>query len=143
MGKIHLVSPHITNKAVLDGIGSFNKIDPVRFEVALTKYNPQSLIFSKFWTVPRTVLHLSSGKLVVLNVSFLVAGDDLTVGGILIGRPVLEHMRADTKTLLESNRASLNGTDCAEVGNPTVTNQNGYVSSIIKQSADTVEDHMP
>jgi len=139
-----LVSPHIANKAVLDGIGSFKKIDPVSFQVALTKEKePIEFTFSKVWMVPRTVLHLSSGKLAVLNISFLVADDDLTSGGLLIGRPVLQHMRVDTKTLLESNRASLDGTDCADIGNPTIVDKRGHVGTIMDKRSAEVEHHIP
>jgi len=72
-----------------------------------------------------------------------VADDDLTAGGILIGRPVLKHMRVDTKTLLESNRSALDGIDCADVGNPTVADKRGNVSAIMTQRASNVEDHVP
>jgi len=139
-----LASPDVANNAVLNGIGSFKKIQPVKFEVALTRdKQPQEFTFSKVWTVPRTVLHLSSGKLAVLNISFLVADDDLTAGGILIGRPVLRHMRVDTKTLLESNRDALDGIDCANVGNPTVAENRGHVSAIMSQRASEVEKFIP
>lgn len=88
------------------------------------------------------MLHLASGKLAVLNISFLVSDDDLTTSGILIGRPILQHLRVDTKTLLESNRTTLDGTDCASVGNPTVPGKAGSVSTIMTSRANDVEDHI-
>ena len=58
-----LASPQVATKAVSDGIGSFRKITPVSFQVALTRdVTPQEFTFCKVWTVPLTVctLHLAS-----------------------------------------------------------------------------------
>lgn len=59
------------------------------------------------------------GKLVLLNVSFFVADDDLSCEELLIGLPVLRHLRIDNKTVMKTNPSKLDGTDCAKVGNQT------------------------
>ena len=46
------------------------------------------------------------------NISFLVADDSTTCEDMLIGLPVLQHLRVDTRTLLEDKISSLDGTDC-------------------------------
>lgn len=51
----------------------------------------------------------------LLNVRFLFADCDLFEGDLIIWLPVLSHLLVDTRTLLERNRASLDGTDRAEV----------------------------
>lgn len=117
-----LASPRVAEAAALKGIGKLTSIDPVTIEVALRQgKNTQSFTFSRSWLAPRLVLHLSSGRMALCNISFLVADDDLACEDLLIGLPVLQHLRIDSKTLLENNRATLDGTDCAEVGNPTAT----------------------
>lgn len=127
-----LIAPHFAEQAVLEGIGKMKKIPTVEVSVALKKGDEaQAFKFSRTWTVPRTVLNLPSGKLAVLNVSFLVADDDLACENALIGHPVLEHMKVDTKTLLDENRERLDGIDCGSVGNPTRATTGGYVSRLM------------
>lgn len=54
-----LASPHVDNEAVLDGIGSFRKSNPVSFQVTLLKdAAPQEFTLSNIWTLPLTVLNL-------------------------------------------------------------------------------------
>lgn len=55
------------------------------------------------------------------NISILVSDDDLTCKYLLIGLPFLQHLRIDSRTLLENNRSILDGMDFAIVGNPTET----------------------
>lgn len=61
----------------------------------------------------------------------MVSDDELTSEDMLIGRPVLEHLKIDTKTLLEKNRETLDGADCSDVGNPTRHGRGGYVSRVL------------
>lgn len=61
------------------------------------------------------MLHLVAGQLDLLNVTFLDPDGDLSTGDLIIGLPVLRHLRVDTRTLLERIRATLDGTDCGEV----------------------------
>lgn len=127
-----LVPPKIASAAVIAGIGFIQPIKPWKPYVALKKGdNAQCFTFSRVWKVPRAVLQLSSGKLVVLNISYLVADDDRSSTGLLIGRPVLKHLKIDTKRILENNREKLDGIDCSAVGNPTIPQNGGYVSMVM------------
>lgn len=47
------------------------------------------------------------------------------------GYRVLEHLRADTHTLLNSNRFALNEADCSAVENPTDESNGGCVSLLL------------
>ncbi len=47
--------------------------------------------------VPKIVMKLRVGKMALKNVTFLVCDDKMTNEPIIIGRPVLEHLRIDTK----------------------------------------------
>lgn len=128
-----LVSPSLAERAAMKGIGKLSSIAPVRLQVALKKeeQEAQTFSFSRTWTAPRTILHLASGQLALVNIKFLVADDDLACEDLLIGRPVLHHLQIDTKTLLELSRKSLDGTDCSNVGRLTLANRGGYVSRIM------------
>lgn len=59
-------------------------------------------------------------------------------GGLLIdlkrfdnGKTCLQHIKVHTKSLLEANGASLDGTDCSYIGNPTTPKEGGYVSMVM------------
>lgn len=58
---------------------------------------------------------ISSGQLSLKNIGFLVADDEkaLHCEELLMGLSVLRHLRVDTKTSLERNIKSLNGTYCS------------------------------
>lgn len=76
-------------------------------------------------------MNLSSERMALANITFLVADDDLACEDILIGLPVLENMGIDSCTLLERNRAVIDGTDCAEVGNPSFSASSGVLDRLI------------
>lgn len=63
--------------------------------------------------MPVTVLHLNPGRFALNNIRFLIADDAMTCEDLFIGIAVLEHLRVDTKTLLEDHIESLDGTDCS------------------------------
>lgn len=50
---------------------------------------------------------------------------------LLIGLPVLHHLQVETKTLLENNRAILDGSDCSQIGNPCTSDGGGIVSRMM------------
>ena len=109
-----IVSPKIAQRAAIEGIGRMSRIKPVVLQVALTDGGkPQTFTMSCTWTCPRVILHLAGGKLALLNVKFLVADGDFATGDLIIGFPALRHLKVDTRKLLERNRKSLDGTDCA------------------------------
>lgn len=127
-----VVSPKLAEAAVGQGIGRMKKIDPAKLQVALRKEDkPGVFSFSRTWTAPRVILHLSAGQLALVNMSFLVADDDLSCESMLIGLLVLKYLQVDTKTVLEANRAVPNGTDCSHIGNQTVPYGEGKVSRIM------------
>ena len=49
------------------------------------------------------------------KVNYIIADDDSAIKceGLLIGLPVLQHLRVDKKTQLEAKIHSLDGTDCS------------------------------
>lgn len=62
-------------------------------------------------------MHLSSGKLALSNVWFVVADDELVCKYVLVVLPVPQYLQFDTRTLLERNRTPLDGVDCSGVDN--------------------------
>lgn len=76
-------------------------------------------------------MQLSSGQLALANVTFLVADDELACEDLIIGLPVLRHLQVDTRTLLENNRAVLDGADCSDVWNPTRFQRGGTISGMM------------
>ena len=146
-----IVSPKIAEQAAIEGIGKMSRIKPVVLQVALTDGGkPQTFTMSRTWTCPRVILHLAAGKLALLNVKFLVADGDLATGDLIIGLPVLRHLKVDTRTLLERNRKSLDGTDCAVVEGITHSDapvQIGQISQAPPYSSDkksrSANEHRP
>eukprot|EP00737_Agarophyton_chilense_P003792 gb/GEZJ01004544.1/.p1 GENE.gb/GEZJ01004544.1/~~gb/GEZJ01004544.1/.p1 ORF type:complete len:294 (-),score=41.13 gb/GEZJ01004544.1/:342-1223(-) len=110
------VSPKLGESSFINGIGKLTKITPVPLQVTLKdKDVPQTFSFWRSWAPPRTTLKLSAGPLALVNITFLVADEELTAEDLLIGLPVLEHLGVDTKTLLEEKRNFLDGFDCSSV----------------------------
>lgn len=127
-----VVPPKLAEAAVMKGIRSFRPIDTVIIKVALKKEKQAEVFhFSRVWTVPRLVLQLSSGRLALKNVSFLVAYNELSDEDLLIGLPFLHHLELDTRTLLEMNRAIPDGTDCSSVGNPAASSKAGSLGHLV------------
>lgn len=108
-----IASPCKAEKAVLKGIEKLKAVPTVSVQVALRKEGEGNIFtFSRSWTVFRSALHLLSGLLALLNITFLVSGDDLVCEDILIGYPDLKHLRIDSNTLQDVIRSTLDGTDC-------------------------------
>ena len=113
-----IVSPRVAEAGVLKGMGKFVKIKPVPLQVALCDNNEATkFTFSRTCIVPMVVMHLSAGQLALLNVIFLVADANIAFEDLLIGQPLLAILGVDSRTLLENNRAQLDGTDCASIPN--------------------------
>lgn len=66
-----------------------------------------------------------------MNVSFLVADEDLACEELLIGRPYFKHLRVHANTLLDEKRSALNGSDCSDVGNLIFVAANGHESRLM------------
>ena len=77
----------------------------------------------------------------MVNITFLVADDGLTDEDLLIGLPVLEHLKLDTRTMLERNCRDLDGMDCSQVGNPTRTSPGGSVSRLMIARLNGYQSH--
>ena len=111
-----IASSSIAQEAVLKGIGLLEAIHPITIQVELTSSDQaEAFKFSRVWKVPRLVMELSSGRLALTNISFLVSDAALSREEMLIGLPVLQHLGIDSRTFLERNRATLDGTDCSSV----------------------------
>lgn len=115
-----LVSPKLAQHGACQGIGKLTAIQPVKFQVAITHVSEDEgeskwFTFSRTWTMPRTVLHLSAGKLELRHISFLVAYEDLRCEELLIGLLVFQLLRVDTRTVLEQQLLQLADADCSEI----------------------------
>lgn len=90
---VSFVSPELAERAVVRRIGKMKGIRPVKLSVALKSgMDPETFSFSRSWTSPPTGLHLSSDQLVLANVTFLVADDDLACEELLIGLPPVQNL---------------------------------------------------
>lgn len=111
-----LISPRVAEAAVIAGIGKIGRINTVERTVTLKAGEEKyKFSFSRAWKCPRTVLHISDGQLHLLNIECLAPDEALTCEDMIIGLPVLHHLKVDSKTLLEQNRGALDGTDCSAV----------------------------
>lgn len=110
-----IASTTLAERAVIKGFGKIEAIDTDWLEVALTEKNnkPKLYKFSRAWCAPSTVLHLNSGRLALKNIHYLVADDSMACEDLFFGRPVLLHLRVDTRSFLEDRVATLDGTDCS------------------------------
>lgn len=107
-------SPTLPQAAAVKGIGRMVAIYPIKIHVSLKEKeigNRATFSFSRTCNVPRLVLKLPARKIALLNVKFLVAEDDTAFEDLLLGLPVLHHLRIDTRTLLKQKWSSLDGTD--------------------------------
>lgn len=93
--------------AVLRDVEKLRKIKPVVVQVALKEHKEaQIFTFSHKWTVSRLLHYLSVGLLVLFNVYFIVADNELAENDLVIGQPILKHLGICSKTMLEHIRAS-------------------------------------
>lgn len=129
-----LVSPRIADFVVLKDIERLTVSIPVTVQVALCKNeDAQTFRSSRSWLVPGDMLHPARGQLIICNVSFFVADDDLACEDLLIGMPVLQRLCFDSKTPPESNLFELDSTNCADVGSSTT--KLGYVERLMMARA--------
>ena len=139
-----IVSPSLAERAAVRGVGKITAITPVRLSVALKAgQDPETFSFSRSWTSPRTVLHLSSGQLALSKVTFLVADDDLSCEDLLLGLPVLRHLQVDTRTLLEGRVSRLDCADCSHIGYLTTISRGGSVTRMMIARLNRVREKTP
>lgn len=138
-----IASSNVAEKASSMGIGRISKIPMMEIQLPLKNTDSKPIVFScqRTWTVPRTILSLSSGRLALCNISYLVVDGELTDDQLLIGLPVLQHLKVDTRTLLERHKKSLDGTDCLSVGNPTIKSKSATVKRLVTQQPNLTHDY--
>lgn len=89
-------------------------ITSIKRQVALREIgNPATFSFSRVWHVPCRVLNLSLGKMAQLSGTFLVADDDTVCQDLPLG--LLRRLWMDSRSLLEQNWSSFDGTNCAGI----------------------------
>ncbi len=126
-----IASCAIAEKILIQGIGRINKVDPLQCKLRKRRIpKPKNSLFIVFGC-SRNSCKIDIRETGFMNISFLVVDDELEAESILIGHPVLQHISIDTKTLLDENRGSHDGTDCSLFGNPTIPKKGGFVSRII------------
>ena len=76
-------------------------------------------------------MQLFTGTLALVNVTFLVADDELAAEDLLIGLPILQHLGIDSKSLLEQKRDLLDGVDCSAVRDLPGATRGGKVSRLM------------
>lgn len=75
----------------------------------------QSFTFSRLWTCPRTILYLAAWNIALIDITNLIADDELACEELLIGLPVQPYLQVDTRSLLENSISSLDGKDCSQI----------------------------
>lgn len=102
----------VTQAAVLQGTGMLEAIESITIQIALKSSDKAaSFKFSRVWKVQRLVMELSSGRLELTNISFIVSDAALASEDVLIGLPALQHLVVDSRTILKRNRAMIDGQD--------------------------------
>lgn len=95
-----ILSPKITEAVAIKSIGKISAIQKIFLAGPLKKGTTDSaecFSLSRTWNVPRNILHLASGILALMNISFLVADDDLACKDLPIGRPVFQNLQSGHK----------------------------------------------
>lgn len=78
----------------------------------------------------------------LLNVTLLGSDDELAAEGLCIGLPVLQHLNIDTKTFLETNRATIDGADCSKFWNPSTFYLQGTISRLMIARINLIENEI-
>lgn len=107
--------------ALLKGIRRFESIKPVSIQVALTLAGePEKFMFSRTWKVPRLVFELYIGLLKVAYAFFLLGDVGVSYKVLLVGLSILHRLGINSRTLLERNLATLDGTDYSDIQQRTI-----------------------
>lgn len=65
------------------------------------------------------------------NISFLISDANFASEDLLIGLPVLKHLEIDSRTLLEGNRAHIDGVECSSIPPPEASNTCGSLGRLM------------
>lgn len=98
----------------------------------------KELSFYRKYMAQRTILQLSMENLALQIMSFLVADNENACEDLIIGLPVLQHLKIESLTLLDSLRDLMDGTDCKKVGNQT-TSSHGSVGRLMVASLQQIK----
>ena len=85
-------------------------------------------------------MEMNSGKMALRNVSVLVSDDHIVSEPLIIGNPVLRHLKVDTNSIIDSKLPELDGTDCSSVGNPITAG--GYISRLVRHRKNQVRGNI-
>lgn len=71
--------------------------------------------FWSTWSCPHIILLISAGELEQQKVTLIITDDYIVCGNLLIGFPIFQHLKFNTRKLLEKNRNTLDGADYSDV----------------------------
>lgn len=115
-----IVSPKLVKNAVLRKVVPMTAIKAVRLRVVIkASEDAQSLTLCRSRTFSRTVVNPESRQLALINVVFLVTDDELVRELLIIRLSVSHYLHVEKFTLLENNRAVIDGPDCSHNNNPS------------------------
>lgn len=136
-----IVSLKLADRASIQGIGKISVIKPVTLHVTLKiGSNAQHFKFSRGWTEPRTLLHLSSSQIALVNTRLLVSDHELACEDVLIDLRVLCHIQIDTKNISgKQSRRTLRIRLIAQRWY-VIGRKGGYVSRIMSARQNSIEE---
>lgn len=127
-----IIFPRVAKATIVEKLGKLGAIDWFTVQVAL-KYGTDTGKFTFFETrtARRAILQLAVGKLVLVNVTLLVADGDLPEQENLIRESVSKHFQADTRALFEKNPTLIYGAHCCTVRALQKDSRHGNVSALM------------
>lgn len=131
----------LLKKLFWKGLEKMEMIDKITLQVALKRVKILKAFHFLEAARPRLVLRLTVGPMAFNSIQFPVADEELMAEDLVIGLPVLKQLGADTKTLFEKNRDTLDGRDCSAVWNITTNARDGHVSRMIISRQNSIFDH--
>lgn len=99
-----IVCPTVSEAAVLQRIWIMKKITPVTLKVELSKAeNPDApeLSLTITWYIPENIMSLWSWRLELLNLTILIADDQLVYDPVIIGLPELQNLKVNPTTIID------------------------------------------
>lgn len=134
----------VAQEAALKRIGRLKAIKPIATQVALSSSDKaKSFQHSRVRNVPRLVMELSSGHLILADISFLVSDAALANKDVLIGLPVFQYVFIASHTLLKRSHKMLDCNDYFPVQKPSVYKTCGLLRPLITALHQRVSGHEP
>lgn len=120
----------------------YKQSKPVYLAVKLKRIDKNATFtFYRTWIVSDIIFTMNGGQMATKNISFLIADQDMEAEPLLVGKPVLAHLKLGTVSLLVQNISEIDGTDFHEVGKPTIYVQKGYVIRVVSEGSDGITKH--